>query len=230
MTTALARDYKVDVSSDAAAWLSLKGINDLADAENPTLQPTDDFDTDGFNSFEKTMTGGKLTAKVFRKKNAGAFDPAQELCRARRFKFDEAARIYVRWYDKNGGDEAHQMYALVDWNASKTAVTDVAEVTITFTADGVVSDIDNPIAGTTVPVITGATPPNAATGDEVEITGQGFTGATSVKFGAVSATEYVVVSDTVIVAVMPTGSAGAAAVTVVTPGGTSNALDYTRDA
>jgi hypothetical protein len=80
-----------------------------------------------------------------------------------------------------------------------------------------------------VPVVTGASPSGAAEGDQVVITGTGFTGATAVKFGATAATEFVPVGGS-IVAVVPAGSAGAANITVTTPAGTSAAFPYTRGA
>ncbi len=78
------------------------------------------------------------------------------------------------------------------------------------------------------PVVTSATPGGAAVGALVTIHGTGFTGATSVAFGAVSATVFTVLDDFTIVVSVPAGSAGSAPVTVVTPAGTSNALPYTR--
>lgn len=83
-------------------------------------------------------------------------------------------------------------------------------------------------AGTpAAPTIASATPADAATGATVTITGTGFTGATSVKFGASNATSYTVDSATQISAVMPAGSAGSAQITVITPNGTAT-LAYTR--
>jgi len=81
-----------------------------------------------------------------------------------------------------------------------------------------------------VPVVSTATPSAQPAGTSVSITGTGFTGATAVKFGATNAASFSVLSDTSITAVMPAGAAGSAAVTVITPAGTSNALAYTRGA
>ena len=53
------------------------------------------------------------------------------------------------------------------------------------------------------------------------ITGTGFTGATTVDFGTVSATSFVIVSSTSITAMSPEESVGTVNVTVVTAGGTS---------
>ena len=54
----------------------------------------------------------------------------------------------------------------------------------------------------------------------VTITGSGFTGATSVRFGSAGAASFSVASDSSITATAPPGS-GAVGVTVTTPGGTS---------
>ena len=78
--------------------------------------------------------------------------------------------------------------------------------------------------------ITGATstPSAQVAGGSVVITGTGFTAATGVKFGAVSANLFLVDSDTQITVIMPPGSAGPAAVTVINAAGTSNSFAYTR--
>jgi len=73
-----------------------------------------------------------------------------------------------------------------------------------------------------VPTVTALDPASGplAGGSVVSITGTDLTGATSVKFGATSATPFAVLSATQVVAVSPAGT-GLAHVTVVTPGGTS---------
>ncbi|MFJ2911882.1 IPT/TIG domain-containing protein [Streptomyces sp. NPDC087228] len=74
-----------------------------------------------------------------------------------------------------------------------------------------------------VPVVTGVAPSSGPTsgGTSVTLTGTGFTGATAVTFAGFPAASFTVNSDTQITAVTPAGSAGAAVVTVTTPGGTS---------
>lgn len=66
-----------------------------------------------------------------------------------------------------------------------------------------------------------------AGGNLVQIFGSGFTGATAVKFGAVAATTFTVISDSLIVAVPSAQAAGAKAATVTTPAGISIASPYT---
>jgi alpha-tubulin suppressor-like RCC1 family protein len=66
-------------------------------------------------------------------------------------------------------------------------------------------------------------------GDPITITGTNFTGATAVKFGSINAANFIVESDTTIIAVSPFGQ-GTVDVTVTTVGGTSatsSADDFT---
>jgi hypothetical protein len=60
----------------------------------------------------------------------------------------------------------------------------------------------------------------------VTLTGDGFVNATAVRFDGTAAPSFTVVSATRITAVTPAHAAGAAAVTVTTPGGTSNPGSY----
>src|SRR6185312_11763820 len=62
-------------------------------------------------------------------------------------------------------------------------------------------------------------------GNTVTLTGTGFTGATGVMFGAVSAA-FTVVSSTQITATAPAAPVAPVEVTVVTPGGVSNGVLY----
>lgn len=79
-----------------------------------------------------------------------------------------------------------------------------------------------------VPTLISALPSAAATGDQVVIKGSKLTGTTAITFGAASVVEWVVLDDATIVAVMPTGTAGSAAVVVTNATGTSSSLAYTR--
>jgi hypothetical protein len=231
MSNALARRFKVDVSLDGTNWIPLLGLTDFNPQETPTLQSADDYDTNGFNGFEKTMTGAKLAIKARRKLTAGAFDPGQELCRLTRYQFSTSARLYVRWYDRNGAAEAYTGLYLVDYQQAKTGAADIEEVSITFTADGAVTAITNPGTAPLAPVLISATPSGAAAGALVTVTGSyftGTTGATGVKIGGVNATNYTVVSDNTIVFTVPAGTAGSAPIIVTNPVGASNSLAYTR--
>jgi hypothetical protein len=77
-------------------------------------------------------------------------------------------------------------------------------------------------AGAAAPVVTAISPSSggAGGGTTVAVTGSGFRGATSVRFGTSTAIAMTVVSDTQINATSPAGS-GTVDVTVLTPAGTS---------
>lgn len=235
MPNALARRFLIDVSTDNSTWVRLKGLNDFNNQETPTNQSADTYDTNGYNAFEKTITGWKLTVKFFRPTTAGVpSDPGQQLIEAARFQFGTAARIYVRWYDRNGYSNGNYSgYALIDWQQSKTGAADIEEVTVNFTGDGALTAISNPYNATAAPVITGATPSGQNTGKILTITGSNFTGTIAVSgvtIGGTNATSWVVQSDSMITAVVPTGSAGSAAIVVTNASGASNSFAYTRGA
>jgi hypothetical protein len=114
-------------------------------------------------------------------------------------------------------------------------VKDIDVVTISFTGTDVpLAPITNPGVAPAVPLILSAGPTAIAVGGVVTITGTGFVGTvptTGVKFGATNATSWSVVSDQVIVAVMPAGGAGAANIVVTNAVGASTpAFPYTRGA
>jgi predicted extracellular nuclease len=89
------------------------------------------------------------------------------------------------------------------------------------------TDHDPPLArlsvGTQVtpaPSIVSFTPTSGPAGTTVNITGSGFTAASSVQFNGTAAVSYVVNSDTSITAIVPLG-ATSGSISVVTPGGTA---------
>ncbi|MFI9631729.1 IPT/TIG domain-containing protein [Nocardia sp. NPDC051929] len=79
-----------------------------------------------------------------------------------------------------------------------------------------------------MPTITSLSPTSGPTtgGTNVTITGTGFGGPTTVRFGS-TATTFTLDSATQITAVAPAGSVGTVQVTVTNSGGTSNGLPYT---
>ncbi|WP_218022293.1 IPT/TIG domain-containing protein, partial [Nocardia amamiensis] len=128
-----------------------------------------------------------------------------------------------------GANAAVSFTVVSDSQISAVIPAEVAgTVTVVVTAIGGTS---NGVLYTYIPAPTlTAVAPSAGPvtgGNTVVLDGTGFTGATSVRFGATPATSYTVVSDTQISAVVPARPAGAVAVTVTTVGGTSNGVVYT---
>lgn len=85
-------------------------------------------------------------------------------------------------------------------------------------------------ASSGVPLIATALPSGAGDYEVVTITGARFTGTTDVTFGGVAAADFQVLSDNTLVAVMPSGDAGAAAILVTNAAGASASTAYTRGA
>ena len=239
MSTALARKFRVDVTTDltlAGGWLQLNGVNDFKSSVKPNLVEASAYDTNGSASSEKTFEEWSAAVTVFRRLAAGVYDAAQELVRGRTVgQFGDNCRVGVRWYDKDGGPEAYKGVAIVEWERSQTGVKDLDAVTISFTGTDVpLAPIANPGVAPTVPLVLSALPASVAVGGVVTITGSGFTGTiatTGVKFNSVNATTWSVVSDQVIVAVMPAGAAGVGNIVVTNAVGASTpAFPYTRGA
>jgi hypothetical protein len=232
-TTALARKFRVDVTSDltlAGGWVELKGLYSLKPTVNPNLVDTSAYDTDGWDSFEITGNAWNLAASFWRRTTTGVYDAGQELVRARQGQSGDAARVGVRWYDKTGGPESFQGVAIVGWDRANEGVKDADAASVALTGDGILTPTSNPGVAAAVPSILVATPSGAAQGELVRLSGSGFTAASAVKFGATNASDYDVPSDQLIVAVMPAGTAGSAPITVTNGVGVSAAFAYTRGA
>jgi hypothetical protein len=230
----LARGYRFEVSADGSTnWLKVGGLNDLNPSITPNKQDSSNYDSNGWAASEITMQTWSVAVKANRQSTGGVEDPAMTLIRGCQGQFGDSARLYVRWYRTDGIGEAWSGRAIVEFQPSKTGVADLNEVTATFTGDGILAAISNPYAPGVVPVIVSAGPTAVAVGGQVKIVGNYFTGTvavTGVKFGATSATSWILDGDSVLIAVMPTGTAGAANITVTNATGVSTAFPYTRGA
>lgn len=236
MATTLSRKFRVDVTTDltlASGWLQLNGIDDWSPQINPNMEETTAYDTTGWKTNEVTLQDWSATASLFRRIVSSTYDPGQELVRATQGQFGTAARLGVRWYDKNGGPEAYSGVAIPELNRANTGVSNVEKWSITFACTDIPLNINitNPYNVATAPVITSVTPSGAAAGNAILIVGAYFTGTvptTGVKVGGVNATSWTVQNDGLITAVVPAGSAGSAPVVVTNATGASAAFPYTR--
>ncbi|MFX0578981.1 IPT/TIG domain-containing protein [Nocardia nepalensis] len=117
----------------------------------------------------------------------------------------------------------------VDSDAQITAVAPAGTGIVSVNVTGP-SGTSNavPYVYVVVPTITSISPASGPTsgGTSVVVTGTGFTGPLTVRFGATSTT-FTIDSATQITAVAPADSAGAVQVTVTGSGGTSNGVVYT---
>lgn len=231
----LARNFHYDISKDASTWLSMPGSVDSNLTFSPNLVDATDYDGGGFGAQEITLQNGSLVSKYNSLINGGTPNASQQMVEDCEGQFGDDARLWVRAYDVDGGNRGWKFQAIVTIAPASTAVADLRAITATFTMDGdtvtklTSSEIADLKAGLDAhkPVILSVLPTGQAVGDQVMIAGQYFNGATGVKFGSTAATTYTVVSDAMIVAVIPSGASGTVSVTVTNATGTSDGADYT---
>lgn len=222
---------QVDTSNSlvlgTGTWVNVFAVQSFVPTKTDTMVDNTDYDSVGYGSQVPTLSMWGLTVGFARKRYSGALDVGQEFFRAQN---DAKALTHVRWFDRTAGIEAYEAWGYPTWeNQGGDAKTD-EKINSTINGAGARNTITNPYATSIAPVVSSASPSGVAVGGLVRIVGAAFLGATLVKFGAVTATVTDIVSDSLIEAVMPAGSAGSAAVTVTNAVGVSNSLAYTRGA
>lgn len=242
--TALARRTRVDIDTatyPASQYQQLPGLQELKLIEELRVEPDEAYEDAGAARESVTGYSWRLEPKILHSKNAAgtSLDPVHAFLRT----MFEAAKngvhlgeFGVRWYDRDGlaGDSKEGRAYVKAFPPDGGGGGALDMISLVIQGQGPLAAITNP-AGSLVPVVSGLAP---ATGDDaggnlVNIYGVHFTGVTGaggVKFGATNATNYMLISDSHIVATAPAGTAGTVEVTVVTPAGTSattgTASDY----
>lgn len=232
--SANARKWKLEVDlADAPApadWQAVIGVQDFKPMNAPTMQDDGSYDDEGYGSSSKTGLAWSLEIEVVRRRavtNDTVYDAGQERLRTQADLFGQLGVAHVRWYDREGGPEAYEGWAEIEWAPKGGKRTDLELVTVKLSGKGKRFPITNPLADpAVVPTVTSVTPNNGgiAGGTQVDIRGSqfvGLAGAAAVKFSGTNATSYIVVSDSRIVAVAPAHAAGAGNVTVTNAAGTS---------
>ena len=236
-------EYGLDVNlgtTGSPSWQPVRRMSGWTPSFPATTQDVSSYDDRGAPSEEVTARGFSATFTVQgnRSLTTGAYLPEVEALIAASKGTGNSAVLEVRWYHKPDAGapnpaDAGSALVTVEVTRQNTGNAEIESFSVTLTGRGRPQTITNPFAGWTVttPAITSIVPTAgvpAGQGDMVSITGSGFLGATAVKFAAVNALEFTVINGATIVATLPAGTAGAVAVTVVTPGGTSAAVNYTR--
>ena len=236
-------EYGVDINlgtEGAPNWQTIRRPSDIAPTAKPITKDMSSYDDFGAPNDGKISESWDLSFTVLvNRLSSGLYPPEFEKLKAytEPNAVGDLSVAQVRWYDKPfsgtpNPNDAYSGFATVTIDRGATGNADTGSWKITLTGKGKRTQITNPFTGwdAAVPTITAATPSGAAVGALVTITGTGFLGATLVKFAAVTAPVYTVVSGSTIIAVMPAGVAGSAPVTVTNATGISNAFAYTRGA
>ncbi|MFE5777079.1 phage tail tube protein [Brachybacterium sp. NPDC056505] len=146
----LARKFKVQVLAgsadpEAAEWIDLRGIQELTPGKEDNLEDDSDYDSDGWTSQVRTGQSWSLEVKALRKMSADkAYDPGQEIVRTASDQFGVDGTVLVRWFNRDGGDEAYQGRAQAGFTDDGGSVTDLSTATITLTGTGKRETIANP--------------------------------------------------------------------------------------
>lgn len=120
-------------------------------------------------------------------------------------KWQQSTDDGIIWSDMSNTTTSYS-YTNINMNTLFRAQLTNGSCGTTFSAVGSVVILDPPS-------ITGFTPSVAGNGDVVTISGSGFTGTTGLSFGATSALNFTIVSDTEITATVGTGASGSISVT-----------------
>ncbi|WP_193118441.1 phage tail tube protein [Brachybacterium tyrofermentans] len=154
MISTLARKFKVEVlpgadDPTADSWLPIRGVQEFTPGKDDNLEDDSDYDSDGWTSQTRTGQSWSLSVKVARKQSGAAgeleYDPGQEIVRAASDQFGIDGTVHVRWYNRNGGDEAYQGRAMAGFADDGGSTTALSTATLTLTGNGARERIDNPV-------------------------------------------------------------------------------------
>ena len=237
-------EYGIDVNLGtyaAPVWQSVRRISGFQPSPTPTTQDAQTYDDLGAPNSDVTgwSISHALNAQVNRSITTGLYLPEIEavLARTNPDAKGESAVLDVRWYHKpengtpNPNDAGRGFFTVATTRQNTGPNGEIEMLSITLTGKGTYDKITNPFAGwgAAAPTITSITPTGKSIGDQVTITGTGFTGITALKFDAIvlDVDTYTVVGASTIVATIPPTSAGVEPVTVTNATGVSAAVNYT---
>jgi len=235
--TTLARTHRIDIDTGtypAVNYAQLIGIEDLKLIEDVRVEDDEMYENAGAMRETNIGYGWRIEGKLAYSTNlAGSAVETVHAFLRTRFKGHRAARVEtlefgIRFYQREGLDDLHNHEGRVyvkSW--TPPGGKGRAAIDIVLQGQGALADISNP-AGSLLPTVTGLTPATGdeAGGEQIQIFGQHFKpnnvdDVSAVVFGANPATDFVTISDNLIVATAPAGSAGTVAVRVTTDAGQS---------
>lgn len=143
----LASRYALQVDTgttpETPEWTTVFGVSNFAPNVDFTTQDNSDFDSDGWASTVVTQRGWTITVTLQDKQYSDAQDPGQAaLLQAS----DDLELAHVRYFDRNGGDEAYEGYASVQWNPQGGSATELATIQVVLNGQGAREKVTNPAA------------------------------------------------------------------------------------
>lgn len=150
----LARKFKVEVmpgDADLSAedWTPVRGVQEFTPSKEDNLEDDSDYDSDGWTSQTRTGQSWALEVKCARKASGEGsdlkYDEGQEIIRKASDQFGIDGTVLVRWYNRNGGDEAYQGRAMAGFTDDGGSTTALSTATVTLTGTGARKRIENPV-------------------------------------------------------------------------------------
>jgi len=229
--TALARRYRLDINIGTEAvqnYLEMKGLNEFKPAITNITQADMHYDSDGWKGYVKTaqeyLVEGNVSVK--RDRTTKLLNEVHAFMQEASKSFDGDEIVQFRYYDRGGQEEGLEGWGIVSWTPDGGDAEQKGTVAFSLMPDSDrpgLTVIPNPLNATPVPIIASVSPATgpAAGSTLVTITGAHFTGTTTVEFGADDATDFEVISSSVISAIAPAHAAGAVQVKVTNANGPS---------
>ena len=141
----LARRYRVDVSTDGlTSWQQIKAVFAVT-PDVPQVVGNRVAWVDGWGGAVVLSNGWSLVCSYNQLITGTTRDAGQALVEGCVGQLVNSALLYVRWYDRAGLADAWQGQAAVRVSRVGTGVDDLDRVTVTFTGDGALASIVNPI-------------------------------------------------------------------------------------
>ncbi|TKV61868.1 hypothetical protein FDO65_10110 [Nakamurella flava] len=205
-------------------WADAFGITNLTpgapswDKIDATAYHNADVNTGLVNKRDKKVASSREISGVWQREIFA--DPADNAA-TKRLKDSAEQNKLAQVMIFNAVDRTEQatVYIVdVTWDEQGGAAADKGVDNFTLSVQGAGVKVANPMGAAIVPDATSVNVASAAAGVRVIITGTGFAGATSVKFGSTESELFKVIGDTEIRAVV-TGSTGSKPITVATPQG-----------
>lgn len=149
--TALARRYRLELNTGTdttPTWILVPGVQEFAPKVEPTQQKSTTYDDEGWADSTVTELTWSIETKLAHRchPTTGVFNAAQERLRLASENFGSASRVHVRYYDREGRDEAYEGRALVTWEPDGGAADDLDTIKVTLTGKGKRTKIANPVA------------------------------------------------------------------------------------
>ncbi|MFJ2017247.1 phage tail tube protein [Streptomyces nodosus] len=149
--TALARRYRFELdmgTSGSPDWSMVPGVTAFTPKVEQTIQEVKPYETDGWTENVSTMLKWTVELSLVHRAHpeTGAFNTAQEALRRASVKFGAGSYVRVRYFDRNGADDAYQGEALVKWEPDGGDADALDTVKVTLTGSGPLAEIENPAA------------------------------------------------------------------------------------